>query len=318
MLSYFILAVVIKRYHYQLESINLSYFLFNQLLAIVFIFCGLYLIKQENTGYQLSILNKNKVLHEKNLKIEEQKKELLATTSLLEVKTEELTELNALKNRLFSVISHDLKAPMYALRNLFKNVQQYDVPAEELKTMVPDIMNDLNYTVALMENLLQWAKSQMEAQNVKLVAIDLPALVRDVLQPLHLQAQTKNISIETNLAESIYAWADRDMISLVLRNLVSNAIKFTSEKGRISVDIHDACSFVEINVRDNGRGISEEDLQKINQNVYYTTKGTASESGTGLGLMLCKEFLSLNGGKLHIDSKKDVGSTFSFTLPKPA
>lgn len=317
MISYFVLVVVLKRYPYQLETISLAYFLFNQLLAIVFIFCGLYLIKKENAGYQYSILTKNHDLHEKNLQIQMQKKELTATASLLQKKTEELTELNALKNRLFTVISHDLRAPIYALRNLFKNVQQYDIPAEELKTMVPDVMNDLNYTVALMENLLQWAKSQMEVQNLKTQAIDLSDMIKEVLQLLHLQAQTKQIYIDSKALAPVYAWADKDMINLVLRNLISNAIKFTPEQGIISVDVHEAPSFIEVYVRDNGMGISEEDLKKINQNIYYSTKGTASESGTGLGLMLCKEFLTRNGGQMHIESKQGRGSTFSFTLPKP-
>ncbi len=317
MVSYFVLTVVIKRYHYQLETIHFGYFLFNQILAIVFIFYGLYLIKKENTGYQFSILRKNEALHKKNLQIELQKKELTETASLLKNRSEELTELNALKNRLFTVIAHDLKAPIYALRNLFKNVQQYDVPAEELKTMVPDIMNDLNYTVALMENLLQWAKSQMMLQSLNTQAIDLAEMAKEVRQLLQLQAQTKKIQVTIKSETPVYAWADKDMINLVLRNLVSNAIKFTPEQGTISIDIHEAPLFVEVYVRDNGMGISEEDLQKISQNVYYTTKGTASESGTGLGLMLCKEFLTRNGGQMHIESKKGSGSTFSFTLPKP-
>ena len=317
MISYFVLAVVLKRYAFQLESINLAYYLFNQILAIVFIFCGLYLIKKENAGYQFSILRKNEDLRQKNLQIERQKKELTETTELLQKKTDELTELNTLKNRLFSVISHDLKAPMYALRNVFKNVQQYNVPAEEIKTMVPDIVNDLNYTVALMENLLQWAKSQMDAQSMRTQAIDLSAMISEVLQLLHLQAETKKIYIESKINTPVYAMADKDMISLVLRNLLTNAIKFTPEEGNISVGVHEAPSFIEVYVRDNGMGISQEALKKINQNIYYSTKGTASESGTGLGLMLCKEFLARNGGQMYIESTQGLGSTFSFTLPKP-
>ena len=317
MISYFVLAVVLKRYAFQLESINLAYYLFNQILAIVFIFCGLYLIKKENAGYQFSILRKNEDLRQKNLQIERQKKELTETTELLQKKTDELTELNTLKNRLFSVISHDLKAPMYALRNVFKNVQQYNVPAEEIKTMVPDIVNDLNYTVALMENLLQWAKSQMDAQSMRTQAIDLSAMISEVLQLLHLQAETKKIYIESKINTPVYAMADKDMISLVLRNLLTNAIKFTPEEGNISVGVHEAPSFIEVYVRDNGMGISQEALKKINQNIYYSTKGTASETGTGLGLMLCKEFLARNGGQMYIESTQGVGSTFSFTLPKP-
>ena len=105
------------------------------------------------------------------------------------------------------------------------------------------------------------------------------------------------------------------MLNLVLRNLVSNAIKFTPEKGNISVGVHEQKSFVEIYIKDNGTGISHDALVKINDNNFYTTKGTASESGTGLGLMLCKEYLARNGGKLHIESKIGEGSEFIVHIP---
>jgi len=140
--------------------------LFNQMLGIVFIYCGLYLIKKENTDYQFSILAKNRALHKKNLEIEKQKKEIADIAELLQRQKGELTELNALKNKLFSVIAHDLKSPIYALHNLFRNMQQYDLPAEDIKTMLPDVVNDLNFTTGLMENLLQWARSQMQSEAV--------------------------------------------------------------------------------------------------------------------------------------------------------
>jgi len=108
------------------------------------------------------------------------------------------------------------------------------------------------------------------------------------------------------------------MINLVLRNLVSNAIKFTPVSGRISIGFREGGSFVEVYVKDSGAGMDTETINKISQNSYYTTKGTASESGTGLGLMLCKEFLTKNGGHLHINSKPGEGSVFSFIMPRAA
>jgi two-component system sensor histidine kinase/response regulator len=106
------------------------------------------------------------------------------------------------------------------------------------------------------------------------------------------------------------------MIHLVIRNLISNAIKFTPVAGRVTVEVHTAPSFIEVSVQDTGMGISPDALVKINENNYYTTKGTASESGTGLGLLLCKEFLTRNSGKMHIESTPGKGSVVSFTLPK--
>jgi two-component system, sensor histidine kinase and response regulator len=316
MVSYFILAVVNKNYHYQLESANIIFYFFNQVTAIVFIFYGLFLIKRENSIYQLGILATNRTLHEKNLKIQKQKNEIEEKAKLLRHQTSELTELNSLKNKLFSVIAHDLKSPIYALRNLFRNIQQYDTPASEIKKMIPGIVTDLNYTTGLMENLLQWAKSQMQSEATQLQEVDLRELIRDVGKLLNLQASAKEISIACQAEESCFVKADKDMISLVLRNLLSNAIKFTPKRGSVSISINQNASFVEVAVEDSGVGISAEAMQKINENIYYTSKGTSSEAGTGLGLMLCKDFLSKNNGRLYISSEPGKGSVFSFALPK--
>ncbi|MBS1598124.1 MAG: HAMP domain-containing histidine kinase [Bacteroidetes bacterium] len=309
MVSYFILAVINKNYTYQLQTANLFFYLFNQLTAIVFIFYGLFLIKKENTLYQFSILTTNKALQEKNREIEKQKEEI-------EENAKELVELNSLKNKLFSVIAHDLKSPMYALRNLFSQMQQQDLPLKEIKSMIPDVVNDLNYTTGLMENLLQWAKSQMQSSSIKLQPIDVTAIITEVINTLHLQAVSKQITIKNKVKKTIAGFADMDMVQLVLRNLLSNAIKFTPAKGQITISADDEDSFIKIGVEDTGIGITEEEIAKINENSYYTTKGTASEAGTGLGLMLCKEFIIKNGGRLHISSKPGKGSIFSFTLPK--
>ena len=316
MISYFMLAVVWNNYPYQLAKTNELFYLFNQVLAIVFIFYGLFLIKKENTGYQFSIIARNRDLHAKNLEIEMQKKEIADNAELLQSQKAKLTELNALKNKLFSVIAHDLKSPIYALHSLFRNMQQYDLPAEDIKSMIPDVVNDLNFTTGLMENLLQWARSQMQQDTVKLQPIDLSKMTKDVVQLLRLQAEAKQLRIESRLNGPVLAMADKDMVNLVLRNLLSNAIKFTPARGTISIDMNEMDAFIEVSVEDSGVGITPETLKKINKNDYYTSMGTANESGTGLGLMLCKEFLIRNGGQLNIESAPGKGSIFSFTLPK--
>jgi signal transduction histidine kinase len=301
MVSYFVLAVICKNYTYQLATANIFFYLFNQLLAIAFIFYGLFLIKRENNGYQQNIL--------------EQKEALTANELLLKRQTEELTELNALKNKLFSIIAHDLKSPIYALRNLFRNMQEYDLPANDIKEMVPEVVNELTYTSSLMENLLLWAKSQMQADAVKPQLIDISGLIHEVARLLQLQAKAKQIRIHLQVDESLCAYADKDMINLVLRNLLSNAIKYTPSKGVITLVVKKVSAGVEVMVKDTGKGMDAAAIEKIDQNNYYTTKGTAGESGTGLGLMLCKEFLLRNGGALHIESELDKGSILSFTLP---
>jgi len=318
MLSYFILAVVLKDFRYDLSEVNQPFYLFNQLLVIAFIYYGLWLIKRENTNYQFHILQKSRSLHRQNLEIEQQKKVIAEKARKLTVQTKELTELNNLKNKLFSIISHDLKLPMYALRNLFSNVQQQSLPADEIKEMIPDVVHDLNYTISLMENLLQWAKSQMQADMVRTENLDIAEMIDEVVHLLRPQAEHKKIKIENQSIDSVQILGDKDMINLVLRNLLSNAIKFTPESGHISVGFKEGGSFVEVYVKDSGAGMGVETINKISQNNYYSTKGTASESGTGLGLMLCKEFLAKNGGHLHINSKPGEGSVFSFIMPRAA
>jgi len=301
MISYFILAVVCKNYTYHLATANIWFYFFNQLLAIGFIFYGLFLIKKENAGYQQNIL--------------QQKEEIAENEQLLKQQTAELTELNALKNKLFSIIAHDLKSPIYALRNLFRNIQQLDLPAEEIKEMVPEVVNELTYTTSLMENLLQWARNQMQTDAVKKQMIDVSEMVSEVAKLLRLQAEAKRIRVGLKAAPGVLAYADRDMVDLVLRNLLSNAIKYTPDAGAVTIGVQKLASGVEVFVQDTGHGITQEAMQQINQHNYYTTRGTAGESGTGLGLMLCKEFLNRNGGKMHIESAPGKGSIFSFTLP---
>ncbi|MFL5741402.1 MAG: sensor histidine kinase [Flavisolibacter sp.] len=318
MVNYFVLSVLLKDFIYEVKHENRLLYFFNHLLALAFIFYGLYLIKKENTGYQFKILAKQRVLHKKNLEIQKQKEVITEKARELNNQKAELSELNSLKSKLFSVIAHDLKTPMYALRNLFRNMHQQNMPAEEMKALVPDVLMDLNYTIGLMENLLQWSKTQMQAASIRPEELDLSKMITDVLQLLRLQAEAKQIYIESKNSTPVYVLADRDMVNLVLRNILSNAIKFTPQQGMIEIGVNQTGSFVEVYVQDSGTGITKEALQKINENNFYSTKGTASESGTGLGLMLCKEFLAKNGGQMHIESEIGKGSIFSFTLPRSA
>jgi len=316
MACYFMVCTVWKDYDFSLEKNNIYFYVFNHLMAIFFVFYGLLLIKNENTRYQEQTRDKNWQLRRSNLKILRQKADISGKAALLEEQTQQLTELNTLKNKLFSVIAHDLKAPVYALRSLFRNVQLYDLPGDEIKLLIPEVVNELTYTTGLMENLLQWAKSQMQAESIRPQLLDIARITQEVLQLLRLQAEAKHIYIQSKIERPVFVYADKDMINLVLRNLLSNAIKFTPEEGLIFVEAREMRSHIEVLVQDNGMGISQEGIQRLMGENYYTTRGTEGEAGTGLGLMLCKEFLSRNGGRMRIESEPGKGSTFAFTLPK--
>ncbi len=317
MTCYFAINEFWNSYVYQLEDTHYYLFVLNHVIALFFIFYGLLMIKTENTRFQQASQEKNFQLRRSNLKILRHKADIAEKAALLQDQTQQLTELNTLKNKLFSIIAHDLKNPLYALRNLFRNIQRYDLPGEEIKLLIPDMVNELSYTTGLMENLLQWAKSQMTAESVKPQLLDISKIAQEVLQLLKLQAEAKNIYIRSRLERPVFVYADKDMINLVLRNLLSNAIKFTPAEGTISIDARELRSHIEVYVQDTGMGITEDVIQKLMmEDIYYTTKGTGGESGTGLGLMLCKEFLSKNGGRMHVQSEPGKGSIFSFTLPK--
>jgi signal transduction histidine kinase len=317
MACYFLVSAVWKDYQYQLEFTHYYFFVLNHVLALFFIFYGLLMIRRENSRYQTMTHEKNFQLRRSNLKILNQKKDIVGKASQLEEKTAQLTELNSLKNKLFSVIAHDLKNPLYALRNLFRNIQVYDLPGDEIKIMIPEVISELTYTTGLMENLLQWAKSQMQEDSVKPQLLDIAKITSEVLQLLRLQADAKHIYIRSRIERPIYVFADKDMINLVLRNLLSNAIKFTPQAGTINIEAREMRGHIEVFVQDTGTGISQDDLRKLMvDDLYFTTKGTGGEAGTGLGIMLCKEFLSRNGGKMHVQSTPGKGSIFSFTLPK--
>lgn len=314
---YFAVFIFNKDYEYNIEHVSFGFYIANHLLAIVFIFVGLFLIKKENSSFQKRILGKNQKLQRIYLKVQQQKSDINSKAALLERQTAELTELNEVKDKLFSIIAHDLRTPIYSLRNLFRNVERYDLPGEEIRLLLPDIVKDLNYTTSLMENLLQWAKSQMAGAGVNMELIDVEHLVDEVKQLLRLQADSKKVYLKSKVESGVYIFADKDMMNLVLRNLVSNAIKFTPENGEINIGATQKADSVELFVQDTGTGISSETIARLFGDDFYTTKGTHNESGTGLGLKLCKDFLNKNGGNINVHSQPGKGSTFTCNLPVP-
>ncbi len=314
-ICYLIIYTLHGKYNYIMKDINYVFYFSNQFLSLFFIFLGLILIKKENSSYQFELTTINNTLLHTNEVLEKNEEALIEKTHLLEEQTEQLSELNMLKNRMFSIISHDLRNPIYSLRNLFRNVQAYNLPGDEIKVLLPDILNDLNYTTNLMDNLLQWAKSQMEGSSLNPQAIDVTKMIKETQNLLRLQAESKEVLLDSKVDIHVFMYGDKDMITLVLRNLLSNAIKFTPSKGKVSIDTSLNNNMVEISVKDSGIGISKENIDKLFGNNYFTTAGTANETGTGLGLMLCKEFLTKNGGNIYVESEVGKGSKFVFNVP---
>ncbi|RYY17758.1 MAG: HAMP domain-containing histidine kinase, partial [Chitinophagaceae bacterium] len=276
---YFLSALVIRQYYFDLKHVNYGFYLINHITALVLIFYALYLIKKENSIYQFTLVSKGNELQRQNREIEDQRQQIGEKAVLLEHQTKELAELNQVKNKMFSVIAHDLKTPMYALRNLFVNMQQQQMSAKDIKELVPGIINEMNFATSLMENLLVWARDQMKNASAQPEQLEMSNMVTDVFKLLRLQAANKQITLVSDVKAPAGCYADREMVNLVLRNLLSNAIKFTPEKGTITISSKISDTNIEISVADTGIGISAENIRLLFNNEYFTTRGTNDESG---------------------------------------
>jgi signal transduction histidine kinase len=228
-----------------------------------------------------------------------------------------LKELNASKDRFFSIIAHDLKGPFQGLIG-YSDILSQDIDSLSKKE-VAEYSKDMNESARqifkLLENLLDWTRIQRNAIEINLTNQNLRVLVSMCIDILLLQANKKEIKIINNVDDSHVAYVDVNMMNTVIRNLISNAIKFTRIGGKIELSSTKIDDKIELVVSDNGVGIDEEALSKLFRiDVQHTTKGTAEEKGTGLGLILCKEMVEKNGGSLRIESKVNEGTSFYITL----
>ena len=228
----------------------------------------------------------------------------------------ELQQLNEVKDKFFSIISHDLRSPINGLTGILDLMDRDQIKPEELPSLIKELKVQFNHTKTLINNLLDWALLQMDKLTIQSEKIKLRELVDEnfkLVSSVHL----KKIEMINHVPENFYAMADLNTTSLVFRNLILNAIKFTDSGGRIWVDAKENENDLTISVSDNGVGITPE-IQSIifEKTAGYTTRGTANEKGTGLGLILCKEFVERNGGKIWVNSELGKGSIFSFTLRK--
>ncbi len=231
----------------------------------------------------------------------------------------ELIELNKTKDKLFSIIAHDLKNPMQILMLASDMLLRKGdfLSRSELKKRHFDIYESIASLRELLDNLLNWSQSQTGKLGFCPSKIELNKLAEDNLVLFKMNAESKGIRIKNNIKQGIFAYADENMTDTVLRNLISNAIKFTERNGLIRIEAVEKRKYVEINVIDTGTGIMKEDRSRLFRlDVHHSKKGTADERGTGLGLIICREFAERNGGKISVESALGKGSAFKFTLQR--
>jgi signal transduction histidine kinase len=234
------------------------------------------------------------------------------------LKTAELKELNASKDKFFSIIAHDLKNPFSSIIGISEILKEETKASANfvLENYATIINNSAVQTFMLLENLLEWANSQRGKIQFTPVSIDLNVLISEEFNILYDRAKEKRIELINSLQDNLMIIADKNMIKTILRNLISNAIKFTNKNGEVEVKALINNVNLEISVSDNGIGMSEEikvKLFKLDGNL--STRGTEDEKGTGLGLILCKEFVEKHGGKIWVESEEGKGSVFRFTIP---
>ncbi|MEP1305653.1 MAG: ATP-binding protein [Balneola sp.] len=233
----------------------------------------------------------------------------------LEKLNQDLEETNKIKNQLFSIIAHDLRNPLTSLYGLVTLLEMKAADPKELEKLIPDLASQFKHTSTLLNNLLNWAKSQMEGYKVLPVKFDINDVFRTNIELLNKRFKEKDISISYDDNKSEMVYADKNMIDLVVLNLLSNALKYSDKEDSVTIATSATDDMLKIEVKDTGMGIPKNKIDLLFTNSFYSTSGTRNEAGTGLGLMLCKEFVERNNGKIWIESEFGKGSSFYFTLP---
>ncbi|RAU82839.1 tetratricopeptide repeat-containing sensor histidine kinase [Pontibacter arcticus] len=252
----------------------------------------------------------------KNEAIEKSARELDTLNRTIAKQNKSLEESNLMKDKLFTIVSHDMRSPLTSLKGLLNLVQVRPMSPEEIKRMFGMLQREVDVVLGMLSNLLDWSKTQLDGAAVVVENISLHSLAEANLAFVSSQAHEKKISLENKVPAMAVALADQERLNFIVRNLVLNAIKFTSEGGIIAVDAKVSQNQVILSVRDNGRGIAPHNIGKLfSDTVRFTTLGTAREKGTGLGLKFCKDLAESMGGSINVSSVENVGSTFFVTLP---
>lgn len=248
------------------------------------------------------------------------RRKLQQTNQELKASQQKLEKSNATKDKFFSIIAHDLRAPFNAFVSVSDALaDDYDTLSEERKkSFARNINNSARHLNNLIENLLQWSRSQTDRLVYSPEVADLNSLINENIKLSKTHAQSKNISLINNLNSERLVFCDKNLINVVFRNLISNAIKYSPEGGKVETGIFQAAGngMLTVYVLDYGIGLTQEDINKlfrIDQNTKFI--GQSTEKGTGLGLILCKEFIEKHGGEIWVESEINTGSRFLFTLP---
>lgn len=248
-------------------------------------------------------------------KLSKANKSLNEKNEIINDQNHALEKINADKDRLFSIISHDLRGPASTIQALMKAFSEKRIPLQDFETLLPGIVKNTNNLSSTLDNLLTWSIAQNGIQIVP-EQLNIHQSIQESLSFLEEQMNAKKVSAKNNCPE-FQVFTDKNHLGVILRNLLNNAIKFSYPNTSIEIDGFDHGDRIELRIIDHGMGMSNEQLKKITNNeVFKSATGTSGEKGSGLGLQLVKEFVEKNGGKFYIESKEQQGTTMCFTIPK--
>jgi len=256
---------------------------------------------ESETRSDLKLINERDKLLKQNINYAEQVKNL--------------EEVNGIKDRLFSIVSHDLKDSVSSIKAFLDLIKEGNISEQEFRNLIPELSENADNAMELLFNLLNWSKSQMQNLEPKAEKFNIEEVFNNKVSLIEQKAQQKGVEIQNN-SHRDYIYADRSMIEIVVQNLLTNAVKFTKAGDTISISNSDNYGKALITVADTGVGISKKDIDKLFKDGDFTTTGTSNEKGTGLGLTICKQLVELNNGKIWVESQVGVGTTFYVELPK--
>ncbi|MCU0438810.1 MAG: tetratricopeptide repeat protein [Raineya sp.] len=303
-----------------------SYIVYLVLVGFISVLIFTYFIyrsKQKEKKAKEEVLHKNEEISMQAEEIRSQRDTLdIQRTELIEknqeisITLENLAQVNATKDKLFAIIGHDLRSPINTLLSMINLLKNEYISQEEFTKLSGNLKSNVENIHFTLNNLLSWANSQREGLVTNPQSVYIHTLVEENIRFLEEVAKAKDIHLENSMAENVVVWADNEQINLVIRNLMSNALKFTPKHGLVKMQAILQNDFYEIAIEDNGMGMSQEQMNKLFQETtHFSTIGTQGEKGTGIGLLLCKEMIEENNGKISVESQVGKGTIFRVSLP---
>ncbi len=286
----------------QYDKFKLIFYALLAAFAVVLTFFVLFYLKRNNR------LKYTRELEATNKKIELQNEAILEQSKHLE-------SINKAKDKLFSIVSHDLKDSLTSTKGFIDLLKEGQLTQDEFHSLLPELSENANNASLLLFNLLNWSKSQMQSLEPKPSLFDIQEVFAEKVKLMDQKIEAKGLKIIDNTLRD-FVYADRSMIEIVVQNLLANAVKFCNRGDQITISNQISNGKSIITVEDSGVGIKKEDINKLFESNTFTTRGTNKEKGTGLGLTICKELVELNSGAIWVESEVNIGSTFYIELPK--